>query len=414
MTTKAISQDDLPYGDYFAKSQEGGNQANYQSGMKLDEHPYVMSLSQGNHGSFNFKRTNPPYNELYISNFGVTLGVWTPIWSTNDDLALINKLNTKIRGSSFSGSNFIIEGHQTAALITTNARRIAKLFQYLKHGNIYDAYILMGQKRSAQDVRRGPARKLYRSVYAQVARAKRDTAGMTLAEKLDNISVQANQKKIIEDASSLVLEFNFGLQPLWEDLHDSMASLAQRTVFPEKVRFRARRKISGNFSSIHTGLAIDHHGTCSKEIRVVLERPPNFSEQLNFTDLRGALWEFTPWSFLVDYALPVGQWLGALDFAQTWHVLETTTSFLVKGSAKATGIMEGGIGLPAELTPDSRLPWAKSVHLTRTIGSLSFADALQLTPELKPLQKIASVKHMVNAVALMGGRASSFGKSLKF
>lgn len=414
MTERLVTQNmtDL-YGEYYSKYQNGTNQVSPNSNGKWDEHPYTMSLSYGSRGRYNFLDQN---NNLYSNvDIGSMLGTFTPPLTNNEYLHVINKLNEKIRGSGFSGSNFLIEGNQTVELLKTNATRIGKMFHYLRHGRVYDAFDAVGMKRSSTDIGLARTRKLYKNVYTQVRSLKKDTRNMSLAQKLDNVEIQVRNKRILEDASSLLLEYRYGVEPLWNDLHDSMASLAQRTVFPEKVRFKARRKIVDNSVGYHGGLIVANHGTTGIEMRVALNRPPTFSEQLNFVDVRGAMWEFTPWSFVVDWALPVNKWLGALDFAQTWDIAHMSTSVIYKGSSKATGVRpKEEMGFDARLSPSSTLPYAKTVSLTRTLGVLSFSDALQLTPETKSLEKTFSIGHIVNAIALMTQGATSFGKSLKF
>lgn len=416
MTYRVIQEDDLPYGAYFYKDQAGSNQANYSPGAKLDDHEYSMSVYQGRHGKFNFINTDLDL-VLYAEDIPCVpaLGVQDLQFSNNDDLKLINKMNTKIRGSAFNGSNFLIEGNQVVNLLTTNATRIARFLHFLRHGRVYDAASVVGMGVKKGDAKVVRMKKLYNAVYVQVRDLNKHAVSTNYKDVLDSISIDVKKKRILEDASSLFLEYRYGVEPLWNDLHDSMLSLAQRTAEPERTRFKARRKIVKQDQNSVSGLLIRCHLTAAKEIAIVLGRPPSFSDQLAFNDVRSAMWEYTPWSFIVDWALPVQQWLGALDFAQTWDIIETRTTYITKQSALAYGCAgEEWFGFPTVLTAGSELPYSKSVVMQRTLGNLSFSDALQMTPEVNTWEKTATIGHVSNAIALLTQGATSFGKSLKF
>jgi len=407
MTVRSVSEDTGRYGTFWSKTQNGTNQANFRPGTKLDDHPYTMDFFQLDRGRFNFININTDQT-LYTEDFDAALGTFTPAWTENDQLKLINKVASKVQGSDFNGSSFLAESHQTVNLITSNATRFAKFIHLVKHGNLIDAYDTLGLTSSKSGLRR--AQRLYKGYAKTLGKRIYPTGGarpFTVYEK--NIDFAAAQK----DAASLFLEFQYGIRPLWSDLHTSMATLAQRTVFPEKTTFHATRKIVESKEGIFAGLAIKYHGSVSKKIRVKLVKPPAFADQLHFTDPLGAGWELTPWSFIVDWVIPINNYLAAVNFAQTYEIDSMCTSTLTKGNSLAVGKYDDG-NKDIVLKPGSKLPWAKSVSLVRELGILTLSNVVQSTPEVRDFDKILSWEHMANAFALLSTNATSFGRSLKF
>jgi len=59
--------------------------------------------------------------------------------------------------------------------------------------------------------------------------------------------------------------------------------------------------------------------------------------QYGITNPAYVLWDKTPWSFVVDWAIPIGNWLNAMTADYGWDFISGTFSFRESHSAQSTG-----------------------------------------------------------------------------
>lgn len=106
--------------------------------------------------------------------------------------------------------------------------------------------------------------------------------------------------------------------------------------------------------------------------------------------MESVAWELTPWSFVVDWFIPIGDWLTARGHAQGLKGTFIT-------SDKKTGVANTPTG---DFTLNQYTwisPCYRHIVFDRTI---SFVLGVPM-PTLKPLAKAASWRHCANAVALL-------------
>lgn len=383
-------------GELFTKTWSGTNQA---SGEPLADHPYSMTIENRvshliqwkSHWAENliayYGHDSP--EPLRSGSLGQCFGqsgvfVAAP-WDSNDELKLINKLASKIRGSDFNAGNFLGESHQTLALISDTATRIAKMLNYIRDGNFYAATKVLG-----------------------ISRRK----GHVLQNRYGG---RFGGNIALRDFSDAVLELRYGWQPLLGDVHSSMHTLAKRLETPWRSRYRARRKIT--YNDTHNGYnnLILWRVKSTREVNLIvtLESPPSLSTQLHLNDPLSVAWEILPWSFVADWFIPIQDYLGAVDFYRRFEIKQ-----MLRSDKEVKSCMSLG-GHPP-ISPNhgyyeivGEADHHKLVTFNRTIESPQNYFWMP-TPTLRGLDKALSPVHLQNAFALLNGTVDGIRKRLKF
>lgn len=133
----------------------------------------------------------------------------------------------------------------------------------------------------------------------------------------------------ISKFSGKYLEYLYGWKPLADDVENAFQSMIEGYTGPEQKRFRLRvskgRKLKGvipftrsasSYWTTNWVWATDL--TFEQRAKVVLhyEFPSQAGEMLPTMTPFGTLWEVTPWSFVVDWFVPIGDWIGAMEATQ--------------------------------------------------------------------------------------------------
>lgn len=118
------------------------------------------------------------------------------------------------------------------------------------------------------------------------------------------------------------LMYSFGIAPLAEDLFSSVEALKLRLDSPIWVDFfktsTARVVNSVSYGTSSNGYV---NGTrkliVSNRVEGSVELRPVATGAFNLGNPTTWLWELIPFSFVVDWAIPIGDWLGAVDMLKT-------------------------------------------------------------------------------------------------
>lgn len=334
-------------------------------------------------------------------------------WSSNDDIKLLNRLIDKIKGSDFNASVFLGEGHQTLGLIADSAIRIRKSLAHLKRGDIAG---------TARSLLEGTSRKPLKPY-----------------ESMGKIA-HASPKVLANNWLELV----YGWLPLLSDAHDAAEQLAHYLSEPLEMRYKASLKKafegktltyvgmtttgkSPNTSNVYR--FFDSYYTSSRidRLTIFMKEKPGAIATLGLNDPLPVLWELTPWSFVADWFIPIGQYLSARGLTS----LTTGTyqkSTLVEGRntppsywSNSNGAVPPGKAAYRRELPN-RVKWSPPGGAitdgegNRANSRLAFYSRQAPTeeppsvplPSFKPLSKAASWMHCANAVALL---IQQFGSS---
>jgi len=359
---------------YFYSSQRPPKRS-----RRLEEHAYSMSAHDEFHPSCNltlvgdyggtrtFTGVTPfrLYGGYFAPGGGGFAGSSGVQWTANDDINLINRLKTRIRGSDFNMGVFLGEGHETLAMIGDAALTIASSLRSLRKGDVYTATRILLKN----------GKPLYRG-------------------RLNRVAVR---RGAVDELSNNLLALSWGWIPLLQDMRSGAELLAHKLNVP----FSTRNRVAIVKKSPHSFSTCTMAGgwVRSKQIIAILSEPESIPKMLGLTDPLSIAWELTPFSMLVDYVVPIGSWLEARAFASGLTGKFITTSILRCDAHDVSfgKTYERVPGYVSHMEGDSKGAYLRYTTLDRSIStSLSIPK-----PVVKPLDKVFSVRHCINALALL-------------
>lgn len=264
---------------------------------------------------------------------------------------------------------------------------------------LYDESLLRGQHLWAAPLR-------------EKITADRVNLGSSLAEYRESVSMFVKTAKGLHDAYKVlrgkvgrrklricsvpaaVLQYNFGVAPLVEDLFSSVEVLRLRLGQP------IRRRLSAGVTKKFLGLfeygpyTYDAVGSFKERATINYRIHPNqyLSDGFDFGNPLEWAWELIPFSFVVDWAIPIGGWLGSLD------------------------ALQGTSDVHGTVTTRTADKWAYWSNITSRIGSIGSYNSISYQRDLitsVPLPPIPawspslSYKRAINAVSLLAGISST-------
>lgn len=174
-----------------------------------------------------------------------------------------------------------------------------------------------------------------------------------------------------KEASGLWLEYWFGWAPLIGDIGTAVDVLQRPRPGANKSKFVSSARERWVSSHGSYGSHYTHHfdAVCRYQTEVYLVNPrANLANQLGFTNPLGIAWELIPFSFLVDWFVPVGKFLNQAD---DWIGLERRNSQYVEFYRCKTN---ASVRPSWDFTPTT---WkAEYAYTRRTLGDISIV----LTP----------------------------------
>jgi hypothetical protein len=309
---------------------------------------------------------------------GVSMKPSSNGWTSNDDLLLLGKLREKVAGSDFNLGIFLGEGHQTLRMIGDNAIAIAKALRLARHGKFNAAM------KSLNTYKRNTFTK-YQYRDGTVARKRQGTFDLK------------------GTTSQSWLELQYGWLPLLQDMKTGAEFLAH-ALAPAVFRVSARRSVGGGADWIpYSWSTSGIYGFNGKRkfhrqlVAFLKEDPSRVARLSGIMDPAAVAWELVPWSFVIDWAIPIGNYLAARGLA----------SALGSGTYIQTSFEQWQADGPAFPEPDWQIHStqnAKDFHLQGWYVNRVVLSSLSVPlPECKPLNRIASWRHAANGLALLTG-----------
>jgi hypothetical protein len=270
----------------------------------------------------------------------------------------------KLKASSVNLGVAFGERKQTAMLLGSTATRIAQSVRALRRGEIRRAMNALG-----------------------ISSTRRQPRGQNVPQKW--------------------LELQYGWKPLLSDVYGAARALEQRPKGDWRVTASVTRSRNQDYaywvSSQAGTAAMDGKArvlrSCYARIDAVPQNEATISlVSLGVTNPLSVAWELVPWSFVVDWAWPIGDWLDSLDALLGYGSAYYSSSFLVKASWRVKGVS----GPYGTWVADNQWRGTKRVvSLTRTVN-----NSVPL-PSLPSFKDPRSLGHMANGLALM---ATAFGR----
>lgn len=154
------------------------------------------------------------------------------------------------------------------------------------------------------------------------------TANFKSPKKFRRFLANASEEAV-SNFSGKYLEYLYGWAPLAEDVENAFQSMIDGYTGPEKKQFRMSvRKSKKVKSEVDITRSASTYYTApfmwtqtllkENRAKVVLhyEFPAQAGEMLPTMTPFGTAWELTPWSFVVDWFIPIGDWIGAMEATQ--------------------------------------------------------------------------------------------------
>lgn len=324
---------------------------------RRDEHPYSASWNDNCNAVVSY--TYPGIgNFSNASNSIISSYTVNSTWTSNDDLKLIDKLRTKVAGSSFNAGIALAESGEALRMITESSTKIYKALRAVKRGDVVSAAnYLTGRK--------------------------------PLRNRANDARVRKSRKTIQQNW----LELQYGWLPLVNDAFDGAQFLAHQLNVPIQQTLRVRREQPATVVWSGSDGWKYQRSICitrsSIKAKIYEQDTPKLS---GLTDPAAVAWELVPWSFVVDWFIPIGSYLSARGLSQsltgtfvtTKKVWEDHSGFIPYGQPINGAVLSGS-------------PYLRKGSIVRSISS-----SLQVPlPSWKPLSKVASWLHTANAVALV-------------
>lgn len=302
---------------------------------------------------------------------------WTlPLPPNIDDATLISKVASELRGHDFNALVAVGEGRETVELLTTAVVRIKDSLLALKGGNIP-----LAVQRLVANTSRA---KTYRAV---LSRGK--------LRPVKNRDLLDNKRPSLHQSW---LELQYGWKPLLQDVYEAYKAFFDRSNIP-RVQY-CRASSTSKAPPVKSGPIGFTMWTNYRKRTVVVKLTERHSpwQDMGLTDPATLAWELLPFSFVIDWFIPIGTYLEARSFVNGSVGEIAFTEFLkqsytinVNDVKKNDTYYAYGGGKSFSSLDYSRSPFS---NIARYHLSL---------PGFKPLVKAGSLQHCLNALALARG-----------
>lgn len=272
-----------------------------------------------------------------------------------------------MHGSDFDMSIFLGTSHQSLRMIGDTAIQLAQALRAIRKGDMAGAA---------------------RGLTGGAGRHKKRPAPRT-----------------VDEMSKRTLELRYGWLPLLQDLHDGAEFVAEQLNFPMVQRYRVS-KIKDQLPPKFVNGPTTSVGWKRVGLIAIVKENPSMIAKLGLTSPSNLAWELLPWSFVVDWALPIGDYLQARSFAGslTGTFIRSTKTFGFQ-----TGQVYNQTGPSINIVIPPGYNYVKRVTFQRDILT-SLPVPL---PSVKPMNKVASMAHAINGVALLAQQGLKIANSFK-
>lgn len=337
-----------------------------KSRVKLPEHPYSMSLYDQTLPIIGIRPDGAQWASLTTSagNFwGIETDVWDT-WDRSQYYKLVSRIQKIAYGSEFNPAVFAAESGEALRMISNSAIRIGSALRRLRVGDLHGLFEALGIEPNAGFI----------ASYRRRGAAVNSTKGL----------------------SQSWLELIYGWLPLLHDMEDGAHYIADVMTGAQKPSCIRVSRTWAEYRSCPTP-AYTSGFQKVVDVRTLRIKVATWNAEPRYrpswASAATVAWELMPWSFVFDWAVPVGPYLETMRTASSISGEFTTSHTLVR-----TGT---DWGLPGPVTVVGILgdpPKRQDVHYSRSVST----ELLVPPPaQVKSVEKILSPLHAVNAVALL-------------
>ena len=318
--------------------------------------------------------SQPDFSGTWGSCFGGLCYKTGYQWTAQDEAILLGKLASKIRGHNFNLAVSIAEARESLGMIGSSAIRLATAFHALR-------------------------RRDFRTMFNTINLSPRQQRLVRSASKYDvRLHDNYNPRDKIGNAW---LEAQYGWVPLLSDAKSAAEALAYSQV-QHTLSFRVRRskdniKLFYPCSNPNSASVLGNHKT-AVQLKVTLKDDFDPLVGLGLTDPLTVAWEIVPYSFVVDWFIPIGNYLETRSVLRAAKVQRVIRSELMKGDLSL---------VPGYTNPgNSYRIKGGSYHVIGVSLRRSISSSLPNIefPGFNSLLEVPNWKHALSGIALLQQR----------
>lgn len=226
--------------------------------------------------------------------------VFNTYWGSNEELALLSDVVDKVKGHSFDMGVALAEVDKFAGTVLGTLKN-------LRYG-IDDLRKLNFRRFARRFGARPPSRKGQRELSTR-------------------------------DISGRFLEMRYAWLPAIHDVYEASKAFEELSNGPRSVSFKARRRRSLPLDAITNYVIIPGLIEVGRTYRIQLLEELSWSASLGLNHPFSIAWERFPWSFVVDWFIPIGTYLSNLGVIPTMNARWLRTDYIrrsVVGSPVST------------------------------------------------------------------------------
>lgn len=350
-------------------------------------------------GSLIGKKESPPDSASFPLGVNV---------SNIADLAVVGCLN-RINPAKSQSLVTAAEFGKTVGMIRTRAAKLAKAYIALKKGDVKLLESMFPGKRTFSM----PRQVVVWGVDGQPILNRKGNPIKRYARR----PLKARDVDLLTDAARLELEFRYGWTPLVHDIVDSLKAIYAQQLRDDLVKrdFTKvyERKTQSNRQTWNVSVPKFGGGnwtatvtcvtdvTCKAYATYTVNEESSLMNRLNdfgMFDIPRYLWEVTPLSFVADWLIPVGDWLGALSPKVGVNVIDSGVVTVV--SQEVTRRLSGytPVATGPGSWPDCPFPMGATDSFQYTTKSRAVGLPIPLVP---PHEVNLNFKRLADALALL-------------
>lgn len=294
------------------------------------------------------ERRTPGQTPLFIGDVWFPSGVPVPGLTANDELILLSRLSEAVKGHSFNLAVSAAEGKKTVSMVSDALQSIGGAVLDLKRGRFESAARRFG---------------------------------------VSPRSSRLSQK----DVAGRWLELQYGWLPLLSDVYEASKAYEALTKKPRKnlVRVNYTRRFIHNSSESQPNWSCEGPAMAGKRIIYEMTEQMSTERSLGLTDPLSVAWELIPYSFVVDWFIPIGTYLENLNTIPSLRGRFLTTSLRrFSGSAVSVNPTYNWTVVPTT--------HVSQVYLDRTVSTSLTVPK----PSFNSFEDAMSPKRIWNAIAL--------------
>lgn len=268
---------------------------------------------------------------------------------SNEVLLAYAKLADAVRGHSFDSSVFLGEMRQTLDMITGNCEKVLNGYRKIRRGDLA-----------------GATRSLFGS---SKGKGKLDT----------------------KDIANAWIELQYGWKPLISDVFEGLEAIDSLRA-RQKLVFKVRKTTMVPSSGSTTESNWSATKLAGVAIKATFQDSCSVMHSLGLTNPVNMVWELLPWSFVVDWFVPVGDYLSAASFLNSFEYRVCISRLQTTEYQNVNKAVEG---------PNHRR-WGGDYHVSRCSFSREVLNNPSIPlPSFRGFEKALSLGHLENAAALV-------------